>query len=232
MRLQILVAVAALFALGFFVLDSGVTGRFADSETKLLSLHDHGLRFFQVADVVFPPNSVCAGTAMDIYSDIAMTPLDKIDGYVTSGVERFSTQNFVIDRINRYGTADFVKSPTFVENADSMISINSEAVVSVPRGIRHTFLVMDLYGVTVNRPYGPVFAVTRGRYSTPSIDCVFVVQGKNTVCDCDVHSIQGIAVGGVTSPPLVQDTYRQLIEKYQLQLNITPGYFNGDFVVE
>lgn len=218
MRLQILVAVAALLACGFFIFNSGITG-LAVGETRAYSLHSYAMDFFGTSEIVFPP-SVCSQNLNDLYSSVARVPLDVSTGFKTSGVERLSTLSFVIDRTEKYGTADFVKSPTFIyPYVDSLISINTEAVVRVPKETRTTYVVMDLYGASSPTPRGSLFLVHGGRFSTPTIDCFFVYVNGRTVCDCDVHSIQGIAIGGVTSPPFVEENYATLLNKYASYVN-------------
>ena len=82
---------------------------------------------------------------------------------------------------------------------DSMISINTEAVVRTPKDTRKTFFNMDLYGVT-----NQFFYVQRGRFSTPSLDCEFVNQEGTAICECEVHSIRDIAVAGIPNPLRVE----------------------------
>lgn len=216
MKVQILVAVAALFALGgLLISNSSITGLIVDGD-RMYSLHSHAMDFFKTSEIVFPP-SVCGQSLQDLYDDVARSPLDVSAGFKTTGDERLSTLSFVVDRTEKYGTADFVKSPTFIyPNVDSLISINTEAVVRVPKETRTTYVVMDLYG---SASRSSLFEVKGGRFSTPSVDCFFVNVYGRTVCDCDVHSIQGIAIGGVTSPPVVEENYRALLEKYSDYVN-------------
>lgn len=234
MRVQVLVAVAALFALGLFAFGDGITGLAVD-DTMAYSLHSHAMDFFRTSEMIFPP-SVCSQSLADLYDDVARAPLDVSTGFRTTGDERLSTLSFVIDRTEKYGTADFVKSPTFLyPHVDSLISINTEAVVRVPKETRTTYVVMDLYGSPTRTPGGSFFLVQGGRFSTPSVDCFFVNVGGRTVCDCDVHSIQGIAIGGVTSPPFVEENYLTLLDKYKSYVNDSYMPFLGqkkDFVIE
>jgi hypothetical protein len=218
MKLQIVVAVAALVVCGFLVFDGDITG-LAVGETRAYSLHSHAMDFFRTSEIVFPP-SVCSQALGDLYDSVARATLDVSTGFRTNGEERLSTLSFVIDRTEKYGTADFVKSPTFIyRHVDSLISINTEAVVRVPKETRTTYVVMDLYGSTSPTPMGSFFLVQGGRFSTPSTDCFFVYVNGRTVCDCDVHGIQGIAIGGVTSPPFVEENYAALLDKYTSYIN-------------
>lgn len=235
MKLQIVVAVAALVACGFFIFDSGITG-LAAGDTRAYSLHSHAMDFFGTSEVVFPP-SQCSQTLSDLYDDVAREVLDVSTGFRTTGSERLSTLSFVIDRTEKYGTADFVKSPTFIyRHVDSLISINTEAVVRVPKETRTTYVVMDLYGSSAPTPMGSFFLVQGGRFSTPSTDCFFIYVNGRTVCDCDVHSIQGIAIGGVTSPPFVEENYVALLDKYAAFVNQSyepiVGSQKKDFIIE
>jgi len=218
MKVQILVAVAALFALGLFAFGDGITG-LAAGETRAYSLHSHAMDFFGTSEIVFPP-SQCSQTLSDLYDSIARPQLDVSTGFKTSGSERLSTLSFVIDRTEKYGTADFVKSPTFIyPHVNSLISINTEAVVRVPKETRTTYVLMDLYGSSNPTPRGSLFFVHGGRFSTPTVDCFLVYVNGRTVCDCDVHSIQGIAIGGVTSSPVAEENYASLLDKYATFVN-------------
>jgi hypothetical protein len=235
MKVQILVAVAALFALGLFAFGDGITGLAVD-DTMAYSLHSHAMDFFGTSELIFPP-SQCSQTLSDLYNDVARAPLDVSTGFSTTGGERLSTLSFVIDRTEKYGTADFVKSPTFIyRHVDSLISINTEAVVRVPKETRTTYVVMDLYGSSSPTPRGSLFLVQGGRFSTPSVDCFFVYVNGRTVCDCDVHSIQGIAIGGITSAPFVEENYAALLDKYTSFVNESYepiiGSQKRDFVIE
>lgn len=177
---------------------------------KALRLHDRALDFFNTKELIFP-KGVCMPAAHELYGNVAYVPIDVSAGFSTSGTERFSTISFVIDRHERYGTADFVKSPTFLKDqqSDALISISSEAIVRVPKADRTTYLIMDLYGLID----GPYMFVNKGRFSTPTTDCIFVVNNGQAYCDCDIHTIKGIAIGGVTAPPPAEDRYKELEER-------------------
>jgi|GEM_PF-1791009 len=215
MRLAIYSAVAVLLLGGLLLSDSSITGNIVEG-SSMYSLHSHAMDFFKTSEIVFPP-SVCGQSLQDLYDEVARAPLDVSTGFKTTGSERLSTLSFVVDRTEKYGTADFVKSPTFIyPNVDGLISINTEAVVRVPKETRTTYVVMDLYGASSR---SSLFEVKGGRFSTPSVDCFFVNIYNRTVCDCDVHSIQGIAIGGVTSSPIVEENYRALLDKYSVYVN-------------
>jgi len=179
----------------------------SDSENRANRLHDDALEFFDVEEIIFP-NGVCIPAAHELYGGVAYVPIDTSVGYSTSGPERISTLSFVIDRTEKYGTIDFVKTATFLasENADSLITLSTEAIVRVPKRIRTTYLIMDLYGNTV----GPFMYITGGRFSTPSTDCIFLVVNGRALCDCDIHTIKGIAVGGILVPSEVEGKYDEL----------------------
>lgn len=235
MKLVIYISVAFVLLGVLFVSDNSITGRIVD-DTMAYSLHSHAMDFFGTSEIVFPP-SVCSQTLSDLYDDVARSSLDVSTGFITTGSERLSTLSFVIDRTEKYGTADFVKSPTFIyRHVDSLITINTEAVVRVPKETRTTYVVMDLYGSSSQTSRGSLFLVQGGRFSTPSVDCFFVYVNGRTVCDCDVHSIQGIAIGGVTSAPFVEDNYVALLDKYTSFVNESYepiiGSQKRDFVIE
>ena len=155
--------------------------------------------FFGVSGVVFPTHD-CGEIALGLYNNIADKSADDMAGFATTGQNRAATVNFILDRIRLVGTIDMIKGSMIDDPyADSMISINSEAVVRTPKDTRKTFFNMDLYGVTHD-----LFYVQRGRFATPSLDCDFVNQDGRAVCDCKVHSIRDIAVAGIPNPLRVE----------------------------
>jgi len=191
----------------------------ASEQTRAYTLHHRALDFFDLDGVVFP-EGVCIPAAHELYGNVAYVPVDVSAGFSTSGQERTETMSFVIDRHERFGTIDFVKSPTFLSelNADSLISISSEAIVRVPKAERTTYLVMDLYGETV----GPFIYITKGRFSTPTTDCIFLVEGGYALCDCDIHTIKGISVAGITAPSPTETRYEVLVEQTRERLANLP----------
>ena len=176
-------------------------------ETYAVRLHDRAIDFFGVADLRFPTGS-CMSIVEELYSNIAYAPNMATAGYSTRGIERLSTLSFVIDFDEIFGTIDFVKSPLFLgeQDSDSLISISTEAIVRLPKAVRTTYYVMDLYGIS-----DTYFWVTRGRFSTPTMDCVFVTQNGDALCDCQVHTIKGISVAGITQPSTVETRYKELL---------------------
>ncbi len=177
---------------------NGITGAAteeAEQKTYAFSLSTLISRFFNVEDVIFPVGS-CSDIASDIYSSIAYKPVDTTVGFSTNGKERLATINFIIDRQVYMGTMDLISSPSLLgkENADGMISFNTEAAIHLPHDERTTYFVMDLYGNTRG-----MFVVNRGRFSTPSADCAFVVNNGKALCDCKTHTISGIKIGGITA---------------------------------
>jgi hypothetical protein len=178
--------------------------------TKAIRLHDRALDFFDVEEILFP-RGVCLPAAHELYGSISYVPVDVSAGYSTSGAERTSTYSFVIDRHEKFGTIDFVKSPTFLAHldVDSLITISSEAIVRVPKAKRTTYMIEDLYATTI----GDKMYIKLGRFSTPSTDCIFVVKEDKAYCDCDVHTIEGISVAGITSPSPVETRYKDLVKQ-------------------
>lgn len=166
------------------------------SHTPSHKIHD----FFNIHGVIFPANN-CGEIALDLYNNIADKSADDMAGFMTSGTNKAATINFILDRIRLVGTIDMIKGSQLIGDhfSDSMISINTEAVVRTPKDTRKTFFNMDLYGIT-----NQYFHVQRGRFSTPSLDCTFISQNGQAVCDCKAHSIRDIAVAGIPNPLRVE----------------------------
>jgi len=179
------------------------------SENTALTLDDHATKFFEVKNIVFPYGD-CMQSIQDIYGDVAYVPIDASTGYLSQGYDRFGTLSFVVERHELYGTMDFIKSPKFLaeKGADSQISVSSEAIVRVPKAIKRTYFVMDLLGVTQNE----ILHITKGRLSTPTADCIFWAQNGEASCQCNTHTIMGIAVGGVTAAPRVEERMSELFK--------------------
>jgi len=170
-------------------------------------LNHHVTDFFQIGGVMFPLDN-CGAVAKQIYEDIAFVIVDTTTGFSTSGVERLASLNFVIDRTERYGTIDMAKGRTLVgkNGVDSMIALNVEAIVRVPKNSRSNFVAMELYGNSDG-----IFTVEHGAFSTASLDCTFVVSNGRTVCDCKTHPIQDISVAGITAPRRITVTGNSLV---------------------
>ena len=168
-----------------------------------MRLHDEVKTFFGIQGIMFPEGT-CGNVAMQLYEDTALKSLDVTAGFSNSGTERIASTNFVIDRLRRYGTLDMVKGANLLENynVDSMMSINMESIVTVPKEDRTNFFSMDLMGFS-----GGMFIVNKGRFSTPSFECVFARYNGEIVCDCDAHPISGIEIAGITGikPPVDYD---------------------------
>jgi hypothetical protein len=170
-----------------------------DAEGYANTPSDKVHEFFNVEGVMFPSYD-CGEIALGLYQNIADKAADDMAGFMTQGANRAATINFILDRIRLVGTIDMVKGNIVTDPlTDSLISINSEAVVRTPKDTRKTFFNMDLYGVT-----NQFFYVQHGRFSTPSLDCDFVNQDGVAICDCKVHSIRDIAVAGIPNPLRVE----------------------------
>jgi len=185
-----------------------------ESDTYAELLHDHVKEFFGIAGVYFP-NDACGGIARSMYEEITFRPVDVTTGFESQGQERIATKNFVIDRLRRYGTIDMAHGASILEefDADSMISLNAEAIVAVPKEDRANFFSMDLFGFIDGD-----FYVQKGRFSTPSMDCAFVRYNGDVACDCDAHPIRGIEVAGITAYVPDKDYYGEVLaELKQLQ---------------
>ena len=150
---------------------TGATVDLTESDVNAKRLHDDVKSFFDVQAVLFP-NGACGDVAMQLYEDVALRPLDTSTGFSNPGPERISSTNFVIDRLRRYGTLDMIRGENLLEDydADSALSLSVESVVAVPKAQRMNFLSLDLFGES-----NGLFLVKRGRFATPSFECIFVV---------------------------------------------------------
>ncbi|MBW3018703.1 hypothetical protein KY329_00775 [Candidatus Woesearchaeota archaeon] len=187
---------------------NSITGMFG--ETKALTLNNRAELFFGVDNIILPYGQ-CMQPIQDLYSGVADTAVYSTSGYSGYGENRFATTTFIIDMDEIYGTMDFVKSPEFLadRDADSYIALSSEAVIRVPKATKRTYLVMDLLGVTRGR----TLFLTKGRMSTPTTDCIFWIADDGTKCNCNIHTTMGIALGGVTAAPKVEERMRSLFSE-------------------
>ena len=187
----------------FFVLlnielpKGGITGAAIVEETEdnyALKLSHLVNNFFEVNGIIFPLGD-CGDITREMYKGLTRYAFSETAGYGTNGYHRLASISFDIDELDAFGTIDMAKGETLLkgDDADSFISINSEAIIRVPKELRSTFFLMDLYGNS-----GTYFTVTRGSFSTPSVECSFITRDGQAVCDCNVHSIYGIRTGGIT----------------------------------
>jgi len=198
----ILYAAAGLVA--FFTLlqielpeNSTPTGAAITEETDnayAVELHNIITDFFGINGIDFPDGN-CGEVAKELYANIAFVSLDTTAGYGTTGSDRIATLNFVVGRTEKYGTLDMAKGNEIIGDGptDSFISLNSEAVVRVPKEGRTTYFSMNLYGTSQGN-----FIATHGSFSTPSVDCKFVTRNGEAICDCNSHPITGIRIAGIT----------------------------------
>ncbi|MBS3124874.1 hypothetical protein J4211_01310 [Candidatus Woesearchaeota archaeon] len=169
------------------------TGAVVKENSYALTLDDTVNRFFETYAVTFPQGS-CGEVARQLYEQIALPALDTSDGFATQGPERLATINFVVKRTSHFGTLDMSKGKTLNGNEGGFLSINTETLVRVPKDQRSTYYFMDLYGI----PQG-TFIITKGSFSTPSVDCTFNnIQGR-AVCNCSTHPISAIRSAGITT---------------------------------
>lgn len=196
-----LILLKALVLLFFITGSSAITGGaiIGDAETYAHTPAGSVHEFFGIDGVVFPTQD-CGEVASGLYYNIADKTADDMAGFATTGQNKAATINFILDRIRLVGTIDMIQGSMITDPySDSMISINSEAIVRTPKETRKTFFNMDLYGVTNH-----LFYVQRGRFSTPSLDCSFFSQNGRAICDCEVHAIRDIAVAGIPNPLRVE----------------------------
>ncbi len=201
MRHQILISLSAGLVLFFALLNIHIptgtpTGAVVEAETTYAFTINHLVKdFFDVEDVIFPIGS-CGEVARELYGNIAYTPTDVTSGFSTRGPDRLATIDFVIDRIERFGTIDMAigESMRLGKPLDSFISINAESIVRVPKDTRSTYYLMDLHASANGLLY-----ITSGQFSTPSVDCDFTTKDGFAICDCQVHRIYGIETGGITA---------------------------------
>lgn len=196
-----LIMLKAIVIVFFISSTTTITGGaiIGDSESYSHTPADKVHNFFGVNGIVFPAQN-CGEIALGLYNNIADKAADDMAGFATTGQNKAATVNFILDRIRLVGTIDMIKGDMIQDPySDSMISINSEAVVRTPKDTRKTFFNMDLYGVA-----NDLFYVQRGRFATPSLDCDFINQNGIALCECQVHSIRDIAVAGIPNPLRVE----------------------------
>ena len=170
-----------------------------DAQTKTSAPADQIHEFFLVDDVIFPIGG-CGDIAKGLYESTLKQQANEMVGFKTEGPTRAATINFVLDRIRKFGTVDMITGNLIDDPyADSLISINTEAVVRTPKETRKTFYNMDLYGIA-----NQYFYIQHGRFATPSLDCTFFNKEGYAVCDCEVHAIRDIAVAGIPNPLRVE----------------------------
>ncbi len=177
--------------------NSTPTGASITEETDnayAVELHNIIISFFGINGIDFPDGK-CGDVAQELYANIAFTSLDTTAGYGTTGDDRIATLNFVVDRTEKYGTVDMAKGSEIIGDGptDSFISINSEAIVRVPKEGRTTYFSMNLYGTSQGN-----FIVNHGSFSTPSVDCTFITRNREAICECISHPITGIRIAGIT----------------------------------
>jgi hypothetical protein len=171
-----------------------------ETETTYAIALDHLVnRFFNVQGIKFPIGT-CGDIVRELYSNVAYEGMTATSGFGTNGQHRLATISFAIEPLDAFGTMDMVKSEILNgDNADSFITMSVETLVRVPKDTRSTYLFMDLYGISDG-----TFNVIHGEFSTPSVDCSFITRNGAAICDCNVHRIYGIEIGGETISPFVQ----------------------------
>lgn len=165
-------------------------------DTYAIALDHVVNRFFNIAGIRFPQGT-CGDVVRELYGNIAYESLTATAGFGTSGEHRLATVSFAIEPMDAFGTVDMVKSSILNGGeVDSFITMSVETIVRVPKDTRSTYLFIDLYGVSDD-----AFNVVHGLFSTPSVDCTFVTKEGVAVCDCKVHRIYGIEIGGESITP-------------------------------
>lgn len=215
MRHQLLIFLSVGMIFFFILLNAdlqignNITGAALVKETETtyaIALRHIVNEFFGIQGVQFPKGS-CAEVARDLYAGIVSQSLNEQSGFITDGPNKLATISFDIEMLDIFGTVDMVKGPLIMnsEEVDSLITISTEAIIRVPKEIKTTYFFLDLYGTSEE-----VFQVTRGSFSTPSVDCSFVTRDGEAICDCDVHRVSGVRTGGITAlRPLVNGNTKE-----------------------
>ena len=114
--------------------------------------------FFDVGGIYFPPG-VCTNVLEELYLNIAPERVDVTQGFETTGRERLASINFVVKRTTPFGTLDMIKGQTLVgePGIDSLININAETLIRVPKDQRATYMSIELLGIS-----NTVFVVKKG----------------------------------------------------------------------
>jgi hypothetical protein len=184
------------------------------SESYAMNMHTAVLDFLQVEGISYPSNE-CTEIARELYVNIARPSAVVTAGFSSSGPERVASINFVTEWDDVYGTIDLIHGKNILSdyNADTMMSVNVESIVRLPKRARANFFSLDAFGFSRDR-----FYVTEGRFSTPSFDCYFAKVNGEFLCDCDAHPIAGIEVAGITGvkPPIdMQAKLKEELETYK-----------------
>lgn len=130
------------------------------------------------------PTGACADTLEQLYQMTAGKPLEVTAGYSTKGNDKVASLTFGMDR--SLGSLDIVKGGITGLSEETLVSIETHTTVRMPPGVvRLTSLNMNLYGYTRGE-----FFVTRGTFSTPSLNCEFTSQEGKAICDCRAHPPQ------------------------------------------
>jgi len=208
-----LIIIAVVLAGVYLVDSSSPTGLVVDEEIHAKNLNNLVNDFFRITNVQFP-SGACSLVARDIFYNLVDSPVDVTAGFITDGDERIASVNFVTDRTRKFGTIDLSYGNKLLEedNANSMISTSTSAIVNVPKRSRVNFLNMDLYGYSDGS-----FYVNKGRFSTPTMDCAFVRNNGETICDCVSHTISGMEIAGITAYRPPEDMYENLIKFRKIQ---------------
>jgi len=172
--------------------------------------------FLPITSIEFPKGS-CGTVAKELYRDLTKDTMDVKAGFTTRTGDKVASINFVTDRLRRFGTADLIYGPALLiqENADTLISLNVESMVTVPKRSRVNYLALDLYGYSMGKLY-----VNRGRFSTPSLDCMFISYNGDVECECNAHTIAGIEVAGITQVRPSEEQYDRIRSRLTSQQSI------------
>ncbi len=183
------VALAVFFVLLQIKLPSP-TGAVAEEQHNVsLGLNQEVDNFFGTNGVLFPRGN-CGDVISDFYSYYAFMPA-MTEGFATEGADKVATINFMMDRVRYVGTMDLFKGQ-FLSAGDenAQIGVKMESITRIPKGSRRNFFDFNIYGITDG-----TFVVTRGTFSTPSLDCEFKTASGLAICNCQAHSIRDISGG-------------------------------------
>lgn len=158
-----------------------------ERKTFAHNLNDRVTRFFDVYAVDFP-RGTCTNIIEELYNNFAYQTTEITSGYKTTAKERIATINFGTEISESLGTIDLIKGKVMTgqDDADSFITMHLESVIRLAREDRRTFIAMNLYGNSKE-----LLSITRGSFSTPSIDCDFTSENGIAECNCRTHALEG-----------------------------------------
>ncbi|RMD58292.1 hypothetical protein D6825_01330 [Candidatus Woesearchaeota archaeon] len=162
-----------------------------DEESQDRKFHAYTLsdlinKFYKVRAVRFPEGE-CTRIAAELYHSVVGQTLAVTSGYSTGGNERVATYTYGTERT--IGSIDMIHGRGLVkeQDANSLLTFNAETVVRIPPDpMKMTRITLDLYGQSDGKLY-----ITKGKFTTPALECSFTSDRGVALCDCTAEPING-----------------------------------------